>query len=57
MEDLEKRIARVIERSIKKTIENPRPDMAAARKITREYIWERVFSRIEKTYKQAIRDF
>jgi glycosyltransferase involved in cell wall biosynthesis len=57
MEDLEKRLARIIERSIKKTIENPRPDMAEAQKITQEYTWERVFSRIEKTYKQAIRDF
>jgi glycosyltransferase involved in cell wall biosynthesis len=57
MEDLEKRLARIIERSIKKTIENPRPDMAAAQKITQEYTWERVFLRIEKTYKQAIRDF
>jgi hypothetical protein len=57
MEDLEKRLARVIERLVKKVIENPRPDMEAARKITQEYTWERVFSRIEKTYENAIRDF
>ncbi|MEA1968370.1 MAG: glycosyltransferase family 4 protein [Thermodesulfobacteriota bacterium] len=57
MVHLRERLARVIEKVVKKTIENRQPDMEAALKITKKYTWEKVFSRIEKVYEKAFKNF
>lgn len=54
MELLEGRLARVIENNVKKVMKNRQPDMERALKITENYTWKKVFSRIEKVYERAM---
>ena len=54
MELLKSRLAKTIESVVKKSIENRQPDMKTSLKISKEYSWEIVFSRIENVYKKAI---
>lgn len=55
MELLETRLALAIENAVNKTIKNRQPDMESVLKITENYTWEKIFSRIEKVYEKAMR--
>ena len=54
MELLKGMLARAIETVVKKTIENPQPDLKTTLKIAEKYTWKKVFSRIENTYEKAM---
>ncbi|NOX34047.1 MAG: glycosyltransferase family 4 protein [Deltaproteobacteria bacterium] len=54
MEMLRQRLALAIEKTVKKSIKNPQPDMEAVQRITGKYTWSKVFSRIEKVYEKAV---
>lgn len=54
MELLKIRLARAIEKCVTETVTNRQPDMGNALKVTENYTWEKVFSRIEKVYEKAM---
>lgn len=54
MELLKTRLAQAIENGVNKTIKNRQPDMESTLKITENYTWQKVFSRIEKVYEKAM---
>ncbi|MCF6246413.1 MAG: glycosyltransferase family 4 protein [Desulfobacula sp.] len=54
---LEDRLADTIGNVVGKVLENRQPDMTAAKKITEQYSWQKVFSRIESVYEKALSNF
>ena len=55
MEPLKEKLARAIERAVKRSSDHRQPDMETALSIAEKFTWDQVFSRIETVYEKAMK--